>query len=274
VLGLFAQDEVRLGERLLLNGGLRYDRVSPGASRLSPRAGLIVRATEQTTFKALYGQAFRAPNAYELYYGDSGETQKGNPDLRPETLTSYEGVVEQEIGDTLRAVLSAYHYRIHDLITLTVDETDGLLVFRNLDRAEASGAEAELQYKVPGGLEARASYAFCNARDARTGTRLVNSPRHLSGGRLLLPLAAKRLYAAAELRYLGQRLDRNGGPVDGALLAGLTLTASLFDGRGEIAAGVRNLFDTEYADPTGSEHVQTEIPQDGRTFQVRLTWRF
>ena len=42
----------------------------------------------------------------------------------------------------------------------------------------------------------------------------------------------------------------------------------------EIAAGLYNLFDVDYAYPGSGEHVQDQIEQDGRTFRIKLTYRF
>src|SRR5712692_4921679 len=41
----------------------------------------------------------------------------------------------------------------------------------------------------------------------------------------------------------------------------------------DLSAGLYNLFDKRYADSGGVEHVQTSIPQDGRSFRVKLTYR-
>ena len=51
---------------------------------------LIYQPFEKTTLKALYGQAFRAPNVYELYYRDGGLSEKANPKLKPEKIQTYE----------------------------------------------------------------------------------------------------------------------------------------------------------------------------------------
>jgi iron complex outermembrane receptor protein len=42
----------------------------------------------------------------------------------------------------------------------------------------------------------------------------------------------------------------------------------------EISASVYNLFDTRYGDPGGEEHRQDVIPQDGRSFRIKLTYGF
>ena len=50
--------------------GLRVDRNDVTGNELSPRAALIWKATPDTTVKALYGRAHRAPNAFERDYDD------------------------------------------------------------------------------------------------------------------------------------------------------------------------------------------------------------
>jgi len=42
----------------------------------------------------------------------------------------------------------------------------------------------------------------------------------------------------------------------------------------DLSASVYNLFDKKYGDPGGAEHLQDIIDQDGRTFRVKLTYRF
>ena len=41
-----------------------------------------------------------------------------------------------------------------------------------------------------------------------------------------------------------------------------------------IAASVYNLLDESYADPATQFHVQDKIAQDGRSFRLKLTYRF
>jgi outer membrane receptor for ferrienterochelin and colicins len=42
----------------------------------------------------------------------------------------------------------------------------------------------------------------------------------------------------------------------------------------ELSAGVSNLFDKEYGHPGFDEHIQDIIQQDGRTYWLKLTYRF
>ena len=114
----------------------------------------------QTTFKALYGQAYRAPNAYEFSYENS--TYKSNPGLQPETIRSYELVWEQAVARHYRLTGSLFYNQVRDLITQGVnpDPKDPRFVFRNTDSVTVKGGEVEVEGRWDNGLRARASYGI------------------------------------------------------------------------------------------------------------------
>ncbi len=41
----------------------------------------------------------------------------------------------------------------------------------------------------------------------------------------------------------------------------------------DLSASLYNLFNKQYAESGGLEHLQTSIPQDGRSFRVKLVYR-
>ncbi len=204
------QDQFTIADNLLLNAGVRYDYYKTFGSTTSPRIGLIYNPFEKTTVKLLYGQAFRAPNVYELYYSDGGTSQKANPDLKPETITTYEVVLEQYVKN-YRFSASSYYYKIRDLITLQTDPSDGLLVFRNAGKTEAKGVELGAEAKWSNGMEGKASYALQQSTDMETGSMLANSPRHLAKLNLYTPLIQKKLSTGFELQYTSWRRTVQGG---------------------------------------------------------------
>ena len=130
--------------------------------------GLIYNPFKQTALKLLYGQAFRAPNAYELFYQDGGLTQKPSAGLKPEKINTYEVVWEQYFAKNYRFTTSGYYYKINDLITQQVDPTDGLIVFKNTEQVEAKGVEFELGGKWASGLEGRLSYTLQETKNVQT----------------------------------------------------------------------------------------------------------
>ena len=115
---VYAQDEIKLGRWFIVNAGLRYDRYQQFV-KVTPRAALIFLPSATQSFKYLYGNAFRAPNEYELnafYFGDRVNT------LRPESIDTHELVWERYINDRLRTSVSTYWYKADRLITTTVDD--------------------------------------------------------------------------------------------------------------------------------------------------------
>jgi len=274
IIAAFAQGEVLVYDGLHLNAGLRVDHYESFGEALSPRVGLMYNPWESTSFKLLYGRAFRAPTAFEMHYHDGFDTAKPNPTLDPETIDTYEVVYEQQILKDYRIAVTAFHYDIDDLILQIEDPSDGLAVYRNSDRVESNGAEFELRAKLPWGLRAWTSYAYQRTKNKDTGTVLTNSPQHLLKLNVVAPLFEDKLFASLELQYMSERWTLAGGRAEDFFVANLTLFAEeLVDGL-ELSASVYNLFDTKYDDPGAVEHQQDLIEQDGLSFRFQVTYTF
>ena len=194
--GLYAQDEFRVRDDLILSAGIRYDYFDSFGSTTNPRLALVWTPLPRTTLKGIYGTAFRAPSAYELYYNDGNIFQKSAEDLDPETIETVELILEQQLTPALRAVASVYKNTVEDLIVAEEDPADGLVVFDNRGDAEVRGAELELLGNWQDGWRGGLSYAYADAEDD-DGSRLVNSPRHLVKLNLIAPLIDDRLAATA-----------------------------------------------------------------------------
>ncbi len=272
--GVYAQDEIALRDDLLLNAGMRYDRNTTTGGTFNPRVALIKKLTGDTTLKALYGRAFRAPNAYELYYAFPGEGgQKANPTLRPERIRTVELSAEHYLSADARITASIFHNRVSDLITQTMDPADGLLVFHNVSRASAHGAEIEFEKTWTHGAMLRTSYSWQKTRDTASGAELANSPRHLAKFNLSTPVPGSVWRAGVETQYVGSRRTLQSTTGD-YWLVNLTLSSIRLATGLEVSASVYNLFDRRYADPGAEEHQQDSIPQDERTFRLKLVYTF
>lgn len=270
--GVYAQAEAVLLTNLLLNAGIRYDYYYTFGDTLNPRVGLIYSPWEKTTFKLLYGQAFRAPNEYELYYG--GPVQGANPNLEPETIRTYEAIYEQYLAANLRFSASAYYYRINGLISQTPDPITGSFSFANVNPVQAQGVEFELEGTYAWGLLARASYAFQRAEDVDTGDELSNSPRHLAKANLLVPLYQDKIFSGLELQYTSRVKTLAGNKADDFVVVNWTLFSQKLIKGLELSAGIYNLLDTKYGYPGAADHLQDVIQQDGRSLRVKLTYKF
>lgn len=273
-LGLFLQDDIQLLSNLALSLGLRYDHFSSFGGTTSPRLALIYNPWEKTACKLLYGEAFRAPSAFENYYHDGYATQKPNPDLDPEKIKTYELVWEQYLGERLRGVATGYYYEIRDLIDLTLDPADGLLVFDNLARVKAHGVELELEGRLPAGWEGRISYTNQRTEDRETGITLDNSPRQQLKLNLTAPLWQERLFLALEEQYTSSRRSLSGEATGGFTVTNLTLSGHQLLPRLTFSLSVYNLFDKHYRDPVSAAHLQSAIAQEGRSFRGKLSYSF
>lgn len=271
--GIYAEDEFPLSSALTLNAGLRYDTFAPGGDGVNPRLGLIWRSDPDTTFKFLYGQAFRVPSVYELFYAMPGAGgQQSNPALTPERVTSYEIDVAHRFGSNTSVSADVYRNNITDLINQVVDPVSGMLVFQNIGRVRGEGADVALQYAAPSGYRGRASYSWQLSRDAISGAQLVASPRQMIKLDASAPLGAGNV--ALEAQYVGRQTTLNGTELGGFTVVNLTWTRKNLVRGVDLTASVANLFDKSYADPGRPEHVQNAIAQDGRTVWIGAVYHF
>jgi outer membrane receptor for ferrienterochelin and colicins len=266
--GLYAQDEIAVSAKLLVNGGVRYDQY-PGFSKVTPRAALIFKPTPNRAVKYLYGRAFRAPNAYELDY-----YTYQNP-IGAESIESHEVIWEEYVGSWLRTSVSGFFNDANDLIRLDAVDGGALddLLFINHGHVHAVGAEFEAEIKTRGGVHALTSYSVQRARDEDTRVGLTNSPRHLLKGRVMLPTVRRGSSMAVELDHISARTTLAGTRVDSATLVGLNVVEPL-NRTIAVTLRVRNLLNRRYADPGSEEHLQDQIEQNGRTFTVGLKFGF
>lgn len=256
--GVYAQAEWEVVTNLIVNTGVRFDYYETFGSTINPRAALIYRPWNKTNFKLMYGEAFRAPNASETYYGDAD----------PEDIQTYELVWEQRLQPRLRLTTAMYYYQVHHLIS----EVFGS--FENVGRIDAQGMEVGLSGRATIGLEGRISYAIQRTDDKASGRELSNSPRHLGKVSVIAPLYADRIFAGVELQYTGPTISNNRRHIGGYTLANATLFSQKLAKNVELSATVYNLFGTEYSHAVSTSHLQDSIEQPGRSFRVKLTYKF
>jgi outer membrane cobalamin receptor len=272
--GIYIQDEITLRDNLLLNAGLRHDHHSGMSGVTNPRLGVIWKAAPATTLKALYGTAYRVPNAYELYYEIRAEGgQKANPALQAERIRSLEFVAEHHLSTDARLTAAVFRNQVTNLISQTLDPSDGLLVFHNLDSVTATGVEVELEKAWQHGALLRTSASLQRIRDKATGLEPTNSAPRLVKINWSTPIVTEAWRAGVEAHYMGSRKALR-GEVPGGWLTNLTLVASRLAPGLEVAGTVYNLLNRDLPDPGGEEHLQAVLPQPGRHFRIKLTYTF
>lgn len=268
---LYLQNEFQLTSNLTLLAGVRHDQHEIAGGATTPRAALLYDPWRGTTFKVMYGEAYRAPTFYESAFKSPSISGK----LGPEKLQMYEAIWLQSVGSKFALSSSLFFYRVHHLI-----DAVQLYEYVNLANVEAKGIEVSLDARPTQGTHGYLNYTFQHAR--LSGFPMTNSPSHMVKTGLGADLF-RVTTAAVEFRYESSRITPQGTTTDGFVIANSNLTFRPFAehslGNGllagfEVGLHADNLFNTRYANPGSIEHLEPSIEQNGRTFIVRLTSRF
>jgi iron complex outermembrane receptor protein len=264
----YAEYNFRPTRWLGLVAGIRRDDFSATADSTNPRAAILFTPNKSTTFKLLYGTAFRSPNTYETFYSDPVTPWKANPDLKPERTRTIELEWEQRLTPELFVVGSAYHITASDLIDQQIDPSDQVNWYRNAGRVTSNGAEVKLDLRRKDGLWGYLSYSLAQAHQASVD--IDNSPVHMvKGGVSTSPF--NPMHFGMDAVYESARLTRDGGRTDSFILLNGTVSRQLAE-HFRLGFTIRNLLNAGYATPVGPELRQQSIRQDGRTFGLELTW--
>jgi outer membrane receptor for ferrienterochelin and colicins len=269
VLGGYVQADWAIRSNLILSTGFRIDHYSSFGSTKNPRLGLLYQPWEGTTAKLLYGRAFRAPNAYELYY--VYYDQAGNPELRPETIETYEAAFEQALTEAVKFTASGSYYQVKDLIAFDYSPT--VYSFANQEQAETVSGELGLEGRWPSGWFGRVSYTAQRAEDG-DGLELTNSPRSLAKAHVRMPLAKDRIFLGVDVQYIGSAKAVKAGRVDPSWVANATLYGRRIAPGFEVSASVYNLFDRDVGSTGFEDHRQRVLYRNGRSLRVRLTYTY
>jgi outer membrane receptor protein involved in Fe transport len=271
--GVFAQDEIKLAEPLVLYAGARVDQYKGLGSATSPRAALIYTPIPTTTFKLLAGRAFRAPSVLELYFESANLRYKANPLLKPEHIETLELVAQRFIGGGVQISASAFSNKLTGLTDQRLDPADSLLVFQNVGEAHSKGLELGLEVNRGHGRTGQLSYSLQRTEDA-TGTELTNSPGQMVQMQLRSPIPGFGAIAAVDAQYMSARRTLAGNIAGSHTLTNLSLFAPRTYGRFDLSATFYNVFGARYGDPVASTYAQDVIGQDGRSVRVRSTLHY
>lgn len=283
---------------LHLSAGARYDTYSTFGSSINPRLALILRPYQGGVTKLMAGKSFRAPSIYELYYNDGGVSQISgcNPvcGLRPETLVSGELEHTHRLNDEWSAQAAVYLSRLTDLIALRavpnpVSGGSALVnQYGNTDLPVRSvGGEVELRHEWRGGFMASAWYALQKSSyqqddavpAAQRLREVPNSPIHMGGLKLVVPVVGRSLRFSTRLSLESARFDTSDHPDDapqGKTDAGATWDL-VFSGdapewHATWSAGFYNVGDWKHRTPVSVEFAPVRAVQEqGRGLVAQLT---
>lgn len=231
-----------LGDNLVLNAGLRYDRHETAGSKVTYRVGAAYTLKEAgLIFKSSYGTGFRAPSLDELFFPFFG-----NVSLKPEESKAFEAGLEKRfLSDRLSVSFTYFIQNYRNLI-----QADPLtFTATNFAKAEIKGVETQSSFKVTDTVSVRAGYTNLDARDKETGQKLTRRPNdRLNAG---VSYTWRDLSASADYLYVGKCFDTTvGRDLNAYSLVNLsgsyraTKTFTFF-------ARVQNLFNSHYEEAGG-----------------------
>lgn len=190
-VALYLQDELRVGNKLLLIPAVRVDHHDSFGTHTSPKIGATYSMSDNARIKANYGKGYRAPTLYELYskMEKSGMAPMtvhvlGNPDLNPETSTNFDFGFETELGK-LNSKITYFHNDIKNMIDgdeytgpETITNPGIWSKYVNYGKVKISGLETEFGYNFDEHWSLRTVYNYLDAKDQQTGNRLAYRARH------------------------------------------------------------------------------------------------
>ncbi len=171
IASLFAQDQLRLGN-LVLVGGLRWDDHDTFGEEVTSRTGASFSLKDVgTRIKGSYGTGFKAPSLYQLFAPASAYGPIGNPDLQAETSETWDAGVEQSLADGRAKVDVTYFSSDYDNL---IDFDNGYI---NKDEAHMQGVEVAAQVRMCSHVDVGATYTYTDAEDGE-GKTLIRRARN------------------------------------------------------------------------------------------------
>jgi outer membrane receptor for ferrienterochelin and colicins len=260
----YVQNEYQPASNLSVTAGLRVEHNTAVGSWFNPRVAVVFNPSRSSTIKVLYGQAYRAPDVYELEAFGHGVSNG----LKPEKIRTAEFVIEQKLNGSFALFGSLFANKAEGLIGI-VAFADTTHQYTNDEQAQhANGAEIQIDYRAPSGLWAYASWSTVHATDDDPAEIIADVPRNLLRfGASTNPAA--RLHGGIDLNYETSRTTIDGGRTSPFMVVNATSSFALTK---HLGAGltVLNLFDRHYSTPVGEEFRSSSMQQDGRTLEVML----
>jgi outer membrane receptor for ferrienterochelin and colicins len=137
----YAQLEHQLREDLTVVGGVQLNKIAGIGLDAVPRAGVVWSPWLGLNFKALYGQAFRAPSINETHLNHQGLV--GNPNLKPEKVATLDLEASYQ-GARMQVGFNYFRSRLTDGIVFDFNELPWK--YTNLGGLDVHGFELAGKY--------------------------------------------------------------------------------------------------------------------------------
>ena len=162
----FRQD---LGSWLTLDAGVRVDHHSRVGTEWIPQAGLSFHLPRTIELKASASKGFRYPILREMYM-----FPPQNPDLKPESMWSYELAWAQHLLDnSLTYGINLFYIDGKNLIVTLPNPNGTGMLNQNTGKIENCGVEGEIAYRIDPHWSVEANYSYLHMENP-----VVGAPEH------------------------------------------------------------------------------------------------
>lgn len=244
VMGLYAQDQLKVFKGLYLLGGVRNDNHDEYGNRFTWRTGAsYTYEPSGTIFKGTYGTGFKSPTLYQLY------SSYGNKDLDPQKSKGWDlGVVQKLWSERIVTGLTYFDLKTDNLISWDFNTWK----YANISQAKSSGLEFFVKADITKWLQADFSWTYTNSENQETGKDLRYTPRDKGTLGLRMPFLDNRLNIRLWALYVGNRYsdDANTTEVDSYVTVNSSATYKVNDWL-SVFGNLVNMFDENYVEIEG-----------------------
>lgn len=268
IFGLYSQYQHKLLDSTDLTLGLRYDKFSNIGENISPRVALIQQFSSEHTLKLLYGEAYRAPNEFELNLINN-PVVLGNANLKPETVKSYDIIWLWRLP--MMHISTSYFVNEFEDSILQKNQVGGSRQYVNdADEDPTKGLEVEVYSQVNDKLLVQANYShilekpdqmFREAQDF--GSFIVNY-QHLNWN---INISAS---------YNGEREIETASGMVGLDEYWLVYSKASYQYSSNLLVSLqaKNLMDENYESPTDGIDNPSGLPNRGQELLMSLRYSF
>ncbi|MDZ8223077.1 TonB-dependent receptor [Nostoc sp. ChiVER01] len=160
---LFAVNTWNISDNFLIDLGLRQTFDSQFGNYLNPSVGLRYAVTPIVAVRGSWAGAQRNPGLDQLYVYDTVHSWRPNPDLRPETGSTWSAGVDVNFSQNLIGQFTYFGSSIGDRLGVIAGR------WENIGLVDTNGLEAALQLRIASGWSTFLNYTYTDAQ-IKTGT--------------------------------------------------------------------------------------------------------
>ena len=292
----YVQDEFRPHNSIAITVGLRYDKHPLVEEQITPRANIILLPHHNHTFRFSYGTAFRNPSFIESYLHEDSDISamissllpsntvmvkaRGNLELSPEKITSFEIGYHTLFTSRLRLKVDFFYNELYDFISFkTVGYQDvspiigyppgsvvvpSLKSYTNAGRSKAIGGEIGFEFLATRWLKGFINYSYQDLTweedDPETpenekGLRVKSSPKNKVNCGLRFNF--RNGFSANFLAHYVDATEKTEtwayGKVDSYTLVNARIGYRFYNNRLEMAVTVFNLLNEKHYEYPGND---------------------